>query len=51
MKPGDFVAVHAPDGTVVGKLISDDGDTVTVSFNGKEFYNIPKEIVTLYVSV
>lgn len=55
MKPGDFIALHTPDGTFVAKMISDDGDTITAEvgtvFGNQVFYGIPKDIVTLHLSV
>ena len=51
MKSGDFVDVHFPDGCLIGKLISDDGKTVTVEFDNGILTDIPKEIVTEWVSV
>lgn len=56
MTTGDFVSVHTEDGCVIGRFISDDGDTVTVELNqigigAVCFYGIPKEIVTLYATV
>lgn len=55
MKPGDFIAIHTPDGTFIAKMISDDGDTITAEvgtvFRNQIFYGIPKDIVTPYFSV
>lgn len=55
MKPGDFIALHTPDGTFIAKMISDDGDTITAEcgtlFGNKIYYGIPKDVVTLYLSV
>ena len=55
MKPGDFIDIHTPDGCVIAKLVSDDGDTVTARIGtiiGEQtFYEIPKEIVTPFKSV
>lgn len=55
MKPGDFIAIHTPDGTFIAKMISNDGDTITADvgtvFGNQIFYGIPKDIVTLYLSV
>lgn len=55
MKPGDFIDIHTPDGCVIAKLVSDDGDTVTARIGtiiGEQtFYEIPKEIVTLFKNV
>ncbi len=55
MKPEDFVALHTPNGTFVAKMISDDGDTITAEvgtvFGNQIFYGIPKDVVTLYLSM
>lgn len=51
MKTGDFVAIHAEEGCFIGKLISEEGKSVTVSIGNNEFYNVPRSIVTLWVSV
>lgn len=52
MKIGDYVDVHLDEGCCIGKLISDDGETVTVEFdNGIALTDIPKEIVSEWVSV
>lgn len=55
MKAGDFIAIHTPDGTFVAKMISDDGDTITAEcgtlLGNKIYYGIPKDVVTLYLSV
>jgi len=54
MKQGDFVAVHTPgdQGCIIGRFISDDGQTCTIDFGKNGIaYGVPKEIVTLHVSV
>ena len=51
MKIGDFVDVHFDYGCVVGRLLSDDGDTVTVEFDNGICEGIPKEKCNLWVSV
>lgn len=56
MKPGDFVDVHFPDGCCIGRLVSDDGDTLTIEFKTIFGGNIivkgiPKNVVTRYVAV
>jgi hypothetical protein len=55
MKAGDFIEIHTPDGTFVAKMISDDGGTITAEcgtlLGNKIYYGIPKDIVTLYLSV
>lgn len=59
MKKGDFVEVHSDNtliGTQIGRFVSDDGDTVSVllnilNFGAIVFNNIPKEIVTPYISM
>jgi len=51
MKPGDFVDVHLEQGYVIGRLLSDDGDTVTVSFDNGILEGIPKDVVTLWVAI
>lgn len=59
MKEGDFVEVHSDNamiGTQIGRFVSDDGDTVSVllnilNFGSVVFNNIPKEIVTPYISI
>lgn len=51
MKPGDFVDVRFEYGCVIGKLLSDDGDTVTVSFDNGILEGIPKDVVTLWVAI
>lgn len=49
MKLGDFVDVHFPEGCLIGELISDEGETVTVEFDkGIICYGIPKSNVTLW---
>lgn len=48
MKLGDFVDVHFPDGCLIGELISDEGETVTVEFDNGICYGIPKSNVTLW---
>ena len=50
MKPGDFVVVHFPHVCLIGKLVSDDGETVTVEFGNGICEGIPKKLVTLWVS-
>lgn len=51
MKIGDFVDVHFDFWCVIGKLISDEGDTVSVEFDNGICEGIPKEKCTLLVSV
>lgn len=51
MKSGDFVDVHFSEGCKIGKLLSDDGDTVTVEFGNAVCEGIPKELCTLWVVV
>lgn len=55
MNPGDFIELHTPDGTFIAKMISDDGDTITAEcgtlLGNKIYYGIPKDVVTLYLSV
>ena len=55
MGKGDFVAVHFPDGCIIGRFLSDDGRTVSVvmdSLIGRAIVtDIPKERVTLHVSI
>ena len=54
MKQGDFVAVHTPGdmGCVIGIFVSDEGETCTIDFGANGIaYGVPKEIVTLHVSV
>ena len=56
MKPGDFVTVHLDDGCQVGRLYSDDVETVSVTLGlvtGEEIvmYGIPKKLVTLYLAL
>lgn len=44
MKPGDFIALHTPDGTFIAKMVSDDGDTITAEvgtvFGNQQFRGI-----------
>ena len=53
MKVGDFVSVHfyGNIGCRIGKLISDEGETVTVSIGKAIVTEIPKDEVDLWVSV
>lgn len=51
MKTGDFIAIYTEEGCLIGRLISDEGKSVTASIGNKEFYDIPKNIVTPWVSV
>ena len=55
MKPGDFIAIHTPDGTFIATMISDNGDTITAEcgtlLGNKIFYDIPKDIVTPYLNI
>ena len=54
MKKGDFVDVHFDSGCEIGKLVSDNGDTVTVKLGTVRgttvMSEVPKERVTLWVS-
>jgi len=43
MKEGQFCSVHFEDGCRIGKIISDDGDTITVEFDNGVMEGIPKE--------
>lgn len=43
MEIGDFVDVFFEDGDMIGRLVSDEGDTVTVSIDRNEIYDIPKQ--------
>ena len=51
MKPNDFVDVHFEDGCKIGRLLSDEGNTVTVSFGNAIVTDIPKELCSEWVSV
>lgn len=51
MKVGDFVDVHFEQGCVIGRLLSDDGNTVTVLFGDGILEEIPKDVVTLWVAI
>lgn len=51
MKPGDFVDVHTSEGCYIGRLVSDDGDFLTVEIGTCTVYGIPKDFVTLWLSV
>lgn len=51
MKPGDFVDVHTSEGCCIGRLVSDDGDFLTVAFDACTVCGIPKYFVTLWLSV
>ena len=51
MKIGDFVDVHFDFGCLIGRLISDEGDTVSVEFDNGICEGIPKDKCTLWVSV
>ena len=54
MKSGDFVNVHLESGCVIGKLISinEETATVTVEFGGGLIMSeIPKSKCTLWVSI
>ena len=47
MVPGEFVNVQMPEGVYIGRLVSDDGDTVTVEFDADVvIHGIEKETVT-----
>lgn len=48
MKPGDFIDVHFEHSCLVGKMLSDDGDTITVEFDNAIIEGIPKKICTLW---
>ena len=52
MKKGDFVDVHFDSGCQIGKLISDNGNTMTVKLGTDRgtiiTMDIPKERVTLW---
>lgn len=43
MEIDDFVAVFFEEGDMIGKLVSDEGDTVTVLIDGNEIYGVPKQ--------
>lgn len=43
MEIGDFVDVFFEDGDKIGRLVSDEGDTVTVSIDGDVIYGVPKQ--------
>lgn len=43
MEIGDFVDVFFEDCDMIGRLVSDEGDTVTVSIDGNEIYGVPKQ--------
>ena len=45
MKTGQFCSVHFDDGCCVGKIVSDDGETITVEFDNGIMTGIPKERV------
>ena len=45
MKEGQFCSVHFSDGCCIGKIVSDDGDTITVAFDNGIMKGIPKERV------
>ena len=45
MKIGQFCSVHFQDGSLVGKIISDEGDTITVEFDNGIVEGIPKDKV------
>ena len=45
MKEGQFCSVHFSDGCCIGKIVSDDGDTITVAFYNGIMKGIPKERV------
>ena len=49
MQIGDFVSVFFAEGDLVGKLISDEGDTVTVSIGNNEIHDVPKNYCRLWV--
>lgn len=51
MKPNDFVDVHFEDGCKIGRLLSDEGSTVTVSFGNAIVTDVPKELCSEWVSV
>ena len=56
MKNGDFVSVHFDSGCQIGRFISDEGDTVSVSLGtitGETIVmtDIPKQMVTLHVAI
>lgn len=51
MKPGDFIDVHFEHSCLVGKMLSDDGDTITVEFDNGIIEGIPKKICTLWIAV
>lgn len=45
MKIGQFCSVHFKDGCSIGKIVSDEGDTITVEFDNGIMEGIPKEYV------
>ena len=49
MEIGDFVSVFFTEGDLLGKLISDEGDTVTVSIGDNEIHDVPKQYCRLWV--
>lgn len=51
MKPGDFIDVHFEYGCLVGKMLSDDGDTITAEFDNGICEGIPKKICTLWYAI
>jgi len=57
VKQGDFVDIHFKDGCLIGRVVSDNGNTISASFgiNNSEdiaiVEDIPKSICTLMLSV
>ena len=45
MKEGQFCSVHFEDGCRIGRIVSCNGDTITVEFDNGTMEGIPKEIV------
>lgn len=50
--PGDYVEVHTEYGCLVGKFISDDGDTYTIEFDhGFLLHGVPKQKCDIWVKI
>lgn len=45
MKEGQFCSVHFEDGCSIGRIVSDNGDTIAVEFDNVIIEGIPKERV------
>lgn len=49
MKIGDLVDVFFEEGDMIGRLVSDEGDTVTVLIDSNEIYGVPRQYCRLWI--